>query len=184
MKNFKVQSWIFPMPVLMIGTYDENGNPNVMNAAWGMISDVHEITISLSNHKTTQNLLYTNAFTVGFATESMIQACDYAGIVSASQVPDKFDKAGFHQKKSEFVNAPVIEELKVALECKVKSYKDEILIGEIVNVCADEEVLTDGQIDLNKLKPVSFDPIHHMYYSLGKPVAQAFQVGKGIKNEL
>ena len=145
--DFGAKPFIFPMPVLIIGTYDENGVPNAMNAAWGAITDFNEITISMSPHKTTANLAVTGAFTVSMATEDTVVACDYVGIVSGDKVPDKFARAGFHATKSAHVNAPLIDELPMALECKVKSYQDEILVGEIVNVNADQSVLTDGKID-------------------------------------
>ena len=179
--NFGAKPNMFPMPVLIIGTYDENGVPNAMNAAWGMISDFKEISISLSEHKTTANLRARKAFTVSMATEDFVEACDYVGIVSANNVPNKFEKAGFHVIKSDFVDAPLIEELPMALECKVKSFEDGILVGEIVNVCADEKVLTDGRIDPAKLKPITFDPVNNVYTGLGKVVGAAFGSGKQLK---
>ena len=142
--DFGAKPFVYPMPVLIIGTYDENGVPDAMNAAWGCITDMNEISISMSNHKTTENLKKTGAFTVSFATEDTVVACDYVGVESANKVPDKFARAGFHAIKSENVNAPLIEELPMALECKVKSFTDGILIGEIMNVNADESILTDG----------------------------------------
>ena len=177
--DFGAKPWMFPMPVLIIGTYDENGVPNAMNAAWGITTDYQEITISLSDHKTTENLLKTGAFTVSMATEDTVIACDYVGVESANKTPNKFEKAGFHAVKSTRVNAPLIEELPMALECKVKSYEDEILVGEIVNVCADESVLTDGKIDQKKLKPIAFDPCKNTYVGLGEVVGKAF--GDGLK---
>lgn len=178
--NFGAKPWLYPMPVLIVGTYDENGVPNAMNAAWGMISDFREISISMSEHKTTENFTVTGAFTVSLATEDTVIPCDYVGIESATKVPDKFAKAGFHATKSEFVNAPLIDELPVALECKVKSFIDGILIGEIVNVSADESVLTDGQIDMEKVKPIAYDPVSHAYVSIGKKVGHAFKDGKSL----
>lgn len=179
--NFGAKPFIYPMPVLIVGTYDENGVPNAMNAAWGTITDMNEITISMSEHKTTENLIKTGAFTVSIGTEDTVVACDYVGIESASKVPDKFVKAGFHATKSEFVNAPLIDELPMALECKVKSYEDEILIGEIVNVNADESILTDGQIDPKKLKPIAYDPVGHTYMGLGEKVGNAFSDGMKLR---
>jgi len=179
--NFGAKPWIYPMPVLIIGTYDEKGVPNAMNAAWGMISDFQEISISLSEHKTTENFAITGAFTVSLATEDTVIPCDYVGIESATKVPDKFTKAGFHATKSTFVNAPLIDELPMALECKVKSFEDGILIGEIVNVSADESILTDGQIDMKKLKPIAYDPVSHAYVGIGQKVGQAFQDGLSLK---
>ncbi len=180
-KNFGAKPFIYPMPVLIVGTYDENGVPNAMNAAWGTITDMNEITISMSPHKTTANLEKTGAFTVSIATEDTVVACDYVGVESANNVPDKFARAGFHATKSEFVDAPLIDELPMALECRVKSYEDEILVGEIVNVNADESVLTDGQIDPKKLKPIAYDPVNHAYVGLGEKVGNAFKDGLALK---
>ena len=179
--DFGAKPFIYPMPVLIVGTYDENGVPNAMNAAWGTITDMNEITISMSEHKTTENLIKTGAFTVSIGTEDTVVACDYVGVESASKVPNKFEKAGFHATKSEFVNAPLIDELPMALECKVKSYEDEILIGEIVNVTADESILTNGQIDPKKLKPICYDPVGHTYMSLGEKVGNAFSDGMKLR---
>lgn len=172
---------IFPMPVLIIGTYDKDGVPNAMNAAWGMISDMNEISISLSEHKTTENLAVTGAFTVSMATEGTVVPCDYVGIESAKKVPDKFAKAGFHAAKSSKVNAPLIDELPVALECKVKSFENGILIGEIVNVTVDDSVMTDGKIDVKKLKPIAYDPAANTYVALGDVVGKAFADGLQLK---
>ena len=179
--DFGAKPLLLPMPVLIIGTYDENGVPNAMNAAWGTITDFQEITISLAPHKTTENFVITGAFTVSMATEDTVTACDYVGIVSANDVPDKFEKAGFHATKSEKVNAPLIDELPMALECKVKSYEDDILIGEIVNVTADESVVTDGKIDIKKLKPIAYDPTSNSYIALGEVVGKAFSDGLKLK---
>ncbi len=179
--DFGAKPLLFPMPVLIIGTYDENGVPNAMNAAWGTITDFNEISVSMSEHKTTENFAVTGAFTVSVATEDTVVACDYVGIVSANDVPDKFAKAGFHATKSKNVNAPLIDELPMALECKVKSFEDGILVGEIVNVCADENVLTEGKIDPKKLKPIAYDPANHTYLSLGTVVGKAFSDGAQLK---
>ncbi|MBR6217051.1 MAG: flavin reductase family protein [Eubacterium sp.] len=179
--NFGAKPIMFPQPVLIIATYDENGVPNAMNAAWGITTDYKEITISLAEHKTTDNLKVRKAFTVSMATEDQVIPCDYVGIESARNVPDKFERAGFHATKSEFVDAPLIDELPMALECRVKSYEDDILIGEIVNVSADENVLTDGKIDPKKLKPITFDPANHTYVGLGEKVGDAFKDGAKLK---
>ena len=179
--NFGAKPLMFPQPVLIIGTYDENGVPNAMNAAWGITTDFKEITISLSEHKTTDNLKVKKAFTVSMATEDQMVACDYVGIESGRKVPDKFAKAGFHATKSEYVDAPLIDELPMALECKVKSFENGILIGEIVNVSADESVVTDGNIDPKKLKPITFDPCNNVYIGLGDKVGNAFNDGAKLK---
>lgn len=175
--DFGAKPWLYPMPVLIIGTYDKNGVPNAMNAAWGMITDYQEITISLSEHKTTENLAQTGAFTVSMATENTVTACDYVGVETAKKVADKFAKAGFHATRSRRVNAPFIDELPMALECKVKSFENGILVGEILNVSVEESVITDGKIDLKKLKPISYDPCSNSYVGLGNIVGKAFSDG-------
>jgi len=179
--DFGAKPWVFPMPVLIVGTYDENGVPNAMNAAWGCITDMAEISISMSEHKTTENFAKTGAFTVAFATEDTVAACDYVGVESAKKVPNKFEKAGFTAVKSTKVNAPIIQELPMSLECKVKSFTNGILIGEIVNVNADESILTDGVIDYKKLKPITYDPVTHDYVALGAAVGKAFSDGMRLK---
>ena len=179
--NFGAKQWLYPMPVLIIATYDENGVPDAMNAAWGIITDMNEISISMAEHKTTENLAKTGAFTVSMATADTVAASDYVGIESAKKVPDKFEKAGFHATKSEYVNAPLIDELPMALECKVKSFEKGILIGEIVNINADESILTDGRIDPAKLKPICYDPVNNDYLVLGEKVGNAFKDGLKLK---
>jgi flavin reductase (DIM6/NTAB) family NADH-FMN oxidoreductase RutF len=179
--NFGAKPIMLPQPVLIIATYDENGNPNAMNAAWGITTDYQEITISLGEHKTTDNLAIRKAFTVSMATEDQMTACDYVGIASGRNVPDKFAKAGFHATKSEFVDAPLIDELPMALECTVKSFEDGILIGTIVNVSADDSVITDGKVDPKKLKPITFDPCNNTYVALGEVVGKAFSDGNKLK---
>ena len=184
-KNFGAKAMCYPMPVFIIGTYNADGTPNAMNAAWGGISEETEITICVDNtHKTAENLLARKAFTVSMATANMMAACDYVGIVSGNKEPDKFAKAGFHATKSEFVDAPLIDELPMALECEVISYDEETcrLVGRIVNVCADESVLGDnGKVDVAKLQPITYDPMNHHYLVLGEKVGQAFQVGTALK---
>ena len=179
--NFGAKPLMYPQPVLIIGTYDENGVPNAMNAAWGITTDFKEISISLSEHKTTDNLAKRGAFTVSMATEDQVVACDYVGIESGRKVPDKFEKAGFHATKSEFVDAPLIDELPLALECKVKSFTDGILVGEFVNVSADDSVITDGKVDMKKLRPIAFDPFNNAYVGIGEKVGNAFSDGAKLK---
>lgn len=183
-KNFGKKSWLYPMPVLIIAAYDEGGVPNVMNAAWGGIFTDDHIGICLSEgHKTTKNIRATGAFTVSMATAGQLTACDYVGIVSGNKEPDKFAKAGFTAERSEFVNAPVIKELPMTLECELVSYDEESnhLVGRIVNVSADESILTDGKIDVAKLRPVTYDPVNNKYIELGAKVGNAFSDGKNLK---
>ena len=183
-KNFGVKNWLYPMPVLIVGTYGKDGAPNAMNAAWGGIYDTNQVMVCLSDeHKTTENIKKCGAFTLSFATADTVVACDYVGIVSANDVPDKLTRAGFHAHRSEFVNAPIIEELPVAVECKlIKFNEDGICIGEIVNVSADESVLDgNGKIDVKKLDPIIYDSATHGYFGFGERVGNAFSDGKKIK---
>lgn len=183
-KNFGAKSWLYPMPVLIVAAYDEAGVPNMMNAAWGGIFTDETIGICLSEgHKTTKNILATKAFTVSMATADRVVACDFAGIVSGNKEPDKFVKAGFHAVRSQVVNAPIIEELPMTLECEFVSYDKESnhLVGRIVNVSADERILTDGKIDVTKLRPITYDAINHDYIELGAKVGNAFADGKKLK---
>lgn len=180
--NFGAKPMMYPMPVLIIGTYDENGKPDAMNAAWGGISGDTEIAICLTpSHKTVKNFLKTKAFTVSMATAKQENACDYVGIASGNTTENKIEKAGWHAKKSEFVNAPVFDELPMTLECEVTSFEGELLRGKIVNVSADESILTDGKIDVAKLEPITYDPVNHHYYKLGEIAGQAFSDGNALK---
>ena len=183
-KNFGANTWVYPMPVLIVGTYDEQGTPNAMNAAWGGVYDTDQIMLCLSHsHKTTENIKKNGAFTVSFATAKTVESCDYVGMTSANKVPDKFEKAGFHATDSEFVNAPIIGELPMTLECKlIKFNEDGICIGEIVNISADESILDEnGKIDVKKLDPIIYDGVTHAYWGFGEKVGQAFSDGKKIK---
>lgn len=182
-KNFGAKAIIYPMPVFIIASYDEKGVPDAMNAAWGGISEYNEITMCLSSgHKTVKNILKRKAFTVSMATQATVVPCDYVGLVSANDVPNKLEKAGFHTTKSENVDAPMIDELPMCVECKLKSYDEDtcIMVGEIINVNADESILTDGNIDPMKLRPITYDGMNHAYYVLGEKVGNAFSDGKKI----
>lgn len=183
-KNFGVKTWLYPMPVLIVGTYDEDGTPNAMNAAWGGVYDTNQVMVCLADdHKTTENIKKTGAFTLSFATADTVVPCDYVGIVSANDVPDKFARAGLHATNSEYVNAPLIDELPMAVECKlIKFNEDGICIGQIVNVSADESILDEnGKIDAKRLDPIIYDGVTHAYWGLGNKVGQAFSDGKKLK---
>lgn len=182
-KNFGVKPWVYPQPVLIIGTYDADGKPDAMNAAWGGQYDSNQVMLCLGAHKTTENIRLKGAFTVSFATASQVVASDYVGIVSANDTPDKMEKAGFTTTKSEFVDAPIINELPMTLECKfVKFNEDGIVVGEIVNVSADESILNEaGAIDAAKLDAIIFDPTSASYLKLGEKVGNAFKDGAKLK---
>ena len=182
--NFGTQTFMYPMPVLIIASYGPDGTPDAMNAAWGGIHDTNQIGICLSpEHKTVKNILDRKAFSVSMADAAHVAACDYVGIVSGNKEPAKVQKAGFTVTKSEIVDAPVINELPMALECKLVSYDENsgYMVADIVNVCADESVLTDGKIDPSKLNLITYDPVNHTYIKLGEVVGHAFQDGKSLK---
>ena len=184
-KDFGAQPLIFPEPVLMIATYDAEGHVDVMNAAWGGISGNAEMTICLSpTHKTVENILAKKDCTVSFGDVSHVVECDYLGIVSANDTPDKFAKTGFHAVKADKVDAPYIEELPVHLDCRMKSYDPQThyMRLEILNVAADESVLDDnGSIDVAKLQPITFDQLNRNYHVLGEIVGKAFSAGSKLK---
>lgn len=183
-KDFGAKAWLYPQPVLIIASYDENGIPDAMNAAWGGTHDYEEIAMCLSaSHKTVKNILKRKAFTVSPATAETVAECDYVGLVSANDVPDKLERAGLHTVKSEKVDAPVICELPMTFECELKSYDPEsgIMVGRVVNVSADESILTDGTIDLGKYSPITFDAVHNTYVRLGSVAGNAFSDGLKLK---
>ena len=183
-KNLEVQPAIFPMPVLMIAAYDENGVANVMNAAWGTACDTDKIALVLDeDHKTTKNIKKVKAFTVSIADKEHIDGADFFGIASGNKIPDKFAKSGYHAEKSAFVNAPVITEFPVALECELAEIVDTenlyAVVGKIVNVSADEKVLSEnGKIDPMKLNALIFDQFQSGYYVATEKVGQAWNAGK------
>lgn len=177
------KSAIFPMPVLIIGSYDKNGIANAMNAAWGNICDYNKISIAIAkDHKTVSNILESKAFTVSFATTEEVTACDFVGIATGNKDTKKIEKTGWIIEKSKNVNAPIFDKLPLVLECNLESYDEqtEICIGSIVNMSASESILTDGKIDLEKFHPISYDGMNHQYVELGKTVAKAFEVGKKL----
>ena len=183
-RNFGPKPYLFPMPVLIIGTYNEDGVPNAMNAAWGTIADMDKVAIFLADHKTTQNIFARKDFTVSLATADQVVPADYVGIVSANDEPNKFAKTGWTAEKSAHVDAPLFAELPVALECRMVSYDEEseLLIGQIVNVCADESVLReDGSVDMAKLRPIAYDPMNHDYLLVTEKVGNAFEDGVELK---
>ena len=177
-KNFGAKPICYPQPVFILATYGADGTPNAMNAAWGGISEANEISLCISaDHKTTENILARKAFTVSMADADHVAECDYVGMVSGKDVPDKLARAGLHTTKSEWVDAPLIVDLSMALECKLTSYDPETcrLVGEIVNVSADEAILNaEGNIDPAKLRPITFDPMNNVYLALGEVVGEAF----------
>lgn len=181
--NFESKPWFFPLPVLIIATYDENGHADAMNAAWGGLYEADQVELCLSaGHKTTKNILAQKAFTISFATKERLEACDYVGLESGNTVSDKMEKAGFTTVKSEFVNAPVIQELPMSLECSfVKQTEDGNIIGKIEKISVDEAYVTENGIDIEKMELISFDPVHNVYRVLGPAIGNAFSAGAVLK---
>ena len=183
MKRSIEKGFFAPHPVLIIGTYDANGAADAMNAAWGGQIGGNQISVSLSNtHLTTDNIKLNKEFTVAFATADQIAACDYVGLVSGKKVGNKLEKCGFTVTKSDKVNAPVIDQLPVTIECRVIELQDEFeetrVVAEIVGLKADEEVLTDGKVDLGKVGLVTYDTVSKCYSTVGDSVGGAWSVGK------
>ncbi len=187
MKSFKPNPWMVPMPVLIIGTYNEDGSPNAMNAAWGGQWDQNEIMISMGSHATTRNLDRCGEFTVTFATVDTMVAADYVGIVSGKNEPQKIQKTGWKVEKAAMVNAPVFADFPMTLECRIARKIDEsesgyYIVAEIVNILVDEKYLAeDGKPDVEKMQLITYDPVHHGYIILGQRVGNAFSDGKSLK---
>lgn len=183
-RDLGVKPCIYPEPVLIIATYGEDGTPCAMNAAWGGVHEEDEIFICLaSEHKTTDNILKRREFTVSIATADQVAACDFVGLVSGNDVPDKVERAGFTVSKSDKVDAPIINELPMTLECRVKSYDERTceLVAKIINISVDEDVLNDkGLVDPVKMRPIIYDGMNRMYYELGSPAGRAFSEGRKL----
>lgn len=185
-KDIEQKLAVFPMPVLMIAAYDENGVVNVMNAAWGMISDMDKITLFIDeDHKTTKNIRATKAFTVSIADKKHMAEADFFGIATGNKMPDKFERSGLHAVKSSHVNAPIIDEFPVAMECElleiVNTENIHAVIGKIVNACADENVLDEkGKVDPSKIDALIFDQFQSGYYVVGEKVGKAWNAGAAL----
>ncbi len=209
-KDLGVKTYFYPLPVLIIATYNEDGSANAMNAAWGGVCDYNQVNIYLAEHKTTDNLRKTGVFTIAFADAVHVVEADYLGLVSGHEVPDKIKKAGLHCTMSKHVKAPIMTDFPLVLECKVLSIDKDLIeeggninvgddkaldskepidptklhrvVGEIINVSVDEKVLdSEGQIDLSKLHIIAFDPAKQTYFEMGNVVGQAFSDGFKIK---
>ena len=184
-KNFGAKHIVYPQPVFIIGSYDETGTPNAMTAAWGGISDDTELSICVGErHKTVGNILDRGAFTVSMGVKDQVVACDYFGLVSGNTEPNQVEKAGFHARKAEHVDAPIFDELPLAVECKLVSYDAGTgrLVGEIVNVCAEERILNEnGMVDPAKLQPLTYDTMNKAYWILGEKVGDAYHDGLQLK---
>ena len=181
-KEIKIAPGIFPMPVLMIGTYNEDGSVDVMNAAWGMAQSMKNLKLCLTEtHKTVKNMKRTMACTVALGTKDLMTESDYLGIVSANDVADKFEKTGLHAVKSEIVDAPIIEEYPICMECKVIDFEEDGTLVEVLNIQAEEKYINeDGTLKLGEMGIIAYDPYGHGYYEVGSKVGNAFEEGKKL----
>lgn len=187
MKSFKSKSWFLPQTVIVIGTYDADGTPNAMNAAWAGTWDEDEIMISMGNHQTTRNLNDNPDFTVAFATKDTMTAADYVGIVSGKKEKNKIEHTGWTVAKGENVNAPVFTDFPLTLECRIERKIDEsetgyYIVAKILNILVREDFIgADGKPDVEKMQLIVYDPVHMDYLEVGKRVGDAFSAGKALK---
>ena len=185
-KDLGVIPSVYPMPVLMIAAYDEAGNVNVMNAAWGMTCDTDKIALFIDeDHKTTKNIRQSKAFTVALADRAHMAEADFFGIATGNKMPDKFARTGFHAVKSTRVNAPIIEEFPLVMECElaevVETENLHAVVGKVVNVAAEESVLDEkGKVDAEKLQALIFDQFRNGYYVTGEKAGRAWNAGKDL----
>lgn len=185
-KDIQTTEAIFPMPVLMIATYNDDGSVNVMNAAWGTMVDRNIVALNLTEtHKTVQNIKKRKAFTVSIADADHVVQADYFGVVSGNKTADKLAKAGMTSTKSSRVDAPIINEFPICLECSFIEYQDSAyglgVIGKVINVSAEESVLQNGKVDISRVNAIAFDPYTHGYYKVAERVGDAFKDGLTLK---
>ncbi len=185
-KKLSITEGIFPMPVLMVATYNEDGSVNVMNAAWGTMQERGNVALNLTeSHKTVKNIKARHAFTVSIADAAHVVEADYFGVESGNKVADKFKNSGLSASKSEIVDAPIINEFPLCLECEFLEYQDNEygcgVIGKVVNVTADESVMVDGRLDMSLVNAIAFDPYTHGYYRVSERVGEAFKDGLSLK---
>ena len=181
-KNIKTTEAIFPMPILMIATYNEDGSVDVMNAAWGTMLERDHVILNLTEtHKTVKNIKERKAFTVSIADAKHVIEADYLGIVSGNNTPNKFEKSGLTATKSEHVDAPIINEFPLCLECEFIEYNDCGVLGKVVNTTADESVMNGDNVDMTKVSAIAFDPYTHGYYKVEERVGNAFKDGLELK---
>ena len=185
-KSIKTTEAIFPMPVLMVATYNEDGSVDVMNAAWGTMLSRNQVILNLTEtHKTVKNIKERKAFTVSIADSKHVVEADYFGVVSGNNTPNKFENSGLTAAKSEKVDAPIINEFPICLECEFIEYQDDEygagVIGKVVNVTADEKVMNGENVDINLVDAIAFDPYTHGYYRVTERVGEAFKDGLQLK---
>lgn len=185
-RDIKQTESIFPMPVLMIATYNEDGSVNVMNAAWGTMQARGNVALKLSeNHKTVENIKARKAFTVSIADTSHVVEADYFGVVSGNNTGNKFEASGLTASKASNVDAPIINEFPICFECEFIEYQNNEygvgVIGKVVNTSVDENVMDGDKVDISKVNAIAFDPYTHGYYRVSERVGEAFKDGLKLK---
>lgn len=185
-KKLNITEGIFPMPVLMVATYSDDGSVDVMNAAWGTMVDRDKVALNLTKtHKTVKNIMARKGFTVGIADAAHVKEADYFGVVSGNSYPDKFKNSGLTASRSELIDAPIINEFPICLECEFIEYQDNEnglgVIGKVLSVSADEKVMRDGKVDVSLVNAIAFDPYTHGYYKVSERVGEAFKDGLKLK---
>ena len=185
-KQLKITEGIFPMPVLIIATYNDDGSVNVMNAAWGTMQERDTVVLNLTEtHKTVQNIKKRGAFTVSIADAAHVTEADYFGVESGNKVSDKLKLSGLTSTRSELIDAPIINEFPLCLECRFIEYQSNEygcgVIGKVINVTADERVMDSDKVDISKVNAIAFDPYTHGYYRIGERVGEAFRDGLKLK---
>lgn len=185
-KNIKITEAIFPMPVLMIATYNEDGSVDAMNAAWGTMLSRNQVILNLTEtHKTVKNIKERKAFTISIADANHVKEADYFGVVSGNNTANKFENSGLTTTKSEIVDAPIINEFPICMECEFIEYQDDEygcgVVGKVINVSADENVMNEDNIDISLVNAIAFDPYTHGYYKVTERVGNAFKDGFELK---
>lgn len=186
-KNLGAKLLVYPTPVLVISTYDNEGRPNAMTAAWGGICCSSPPCVAISLRKATytySNLMEKKAFTINIPSENYTKEADYFGMVSGKK-EDKFAKTALTPVRSEIVDAPYIKEFPINLECKIIQITEIGLhtqfIGEVMNIKIDDTIQEKGdQPIIEQINPLIFAPDSRNYYTIGEQVAQAFSIGKDI----
>ena len=178
----KVTEAIFPMPVLLVATYNEDGSVDVMNAAWGTMLDRERVALNLTEtHKTVENIKRRKGFVVHIADAAHVVEADYFGVVSGHKEKDKFAKSGLIAVKSQLVDAPIINELPIALECEFIEYQSDNtglgVIGRVLQTSVETDKMKDGKVDIEALNAIAFDPYTHGYYKVSQRVGEAFKDG-------
>ena len=185
-KQIKTTEAIFPMPVLLISTFNEDCSVDVMNAAWGTMLDRDVVALNLTEtHKTVQNIKERGGFVIHIADAKHVAEADFFGVVSGNKEPEKFKKSGLSFVKSDLVDAPVINELPIAMECEFIEYQNDDtgigVIGKVLRTSVEEEHLKDGRVDIDSVEAIAFDPYTHGYYKVGGRVGEAFSDGLKLR---